>query len=247
MSTENQTPQEDVEITNPQGTEETENTVKNPITPAEEEIDYKTKFSESTREAQRLLDEMKSRDAEIERLKKLAESGTSYSDNSETLYPGFEQLDPQEQQNLIAYTNSIRDRVKNDVYSDPAIAFAKQSYNERRWSEAFENAATKYPELRENKEDFKRKYFKADVVPENIGDILEDLSKVYLFDKAKDLGAQEALANESRIDIERSKGGDKTPTASRSLEDWSKIAENPAKFAQMSKEYKADLESGKLK
>jgi len=239
------TPAEDVQ-TNPQGTEEAETTVENPISHAEEMIDYKTKFSESSREAQRLLDELKAKDAELERVRQ-TESAPTYRDDPD-FYPGFDQLSEDEQKNLIAYTNSIKEKVKQELYSDPAISDARRSYNERKWDAAFDQAATKYPELRDAKDEFKTKYFRDNNVPDNIGSILEDLSKVYLFDKAKDLGAQEALEMANRIDIERAKGGDSTPTASRSLEDWAQLANsNPAQFAKLAEEYKRDLESGKLK
>lgn len=236
----------DENIQTPQGTE-VEPTTEQPIeAPAEATIDYKDKFSASTRENQRILEEIKAKDAEIERLRVLAESGKSEA-TTEPLYPGFETLSESEQEGLIAYTNSVKKGVKEELYKDPAIAYAQKTYAETKWNEAFESAANEYPELRESKDEFKQKYFNAGNVPENIGDILKDLSKVYLFDKARDIGAKEAIQKASHYEIERAGGGDKTPTASRSLEDWHKLAqENPAEFARKSAEYKADLDSGKL-
>ncbi len=77
--------------------------------------------------------------------------------------------------------------------------------------------------------------------------MLKDLAKVHLFDKAKEIGAKDAIEKASHYEIERANGGDKTPTAARSLADWSRMAQdNPAEFAKHSKEYKADLESGRL-
>jgi len=227
---------------NPQDLE----TTTNPTPATEQAIDYEKKFGESSKEGIRLYQENQAKDAEIERLRQLTESGASYGDNSD-LYPGFEDLDPDAQQNLVNYTNSITRRAKEELYKDPSIAFARQSYNDSKWNTAFEKASTKYPELRDSKEDFKSKYYKADNVPDNIDNILEDLSKVYLFDKSRDIGAREALEQANRIDIERSGGGDKTPPASRTLEDWQKLAaSNPAEFAKKSKEYNSDLESGKI-
>ena len=256
---ENQTP----EVEQTEGTEAEETAQETPteesIETPQEDIDYKKKFSESTREAQRLLEQQKEKDRllaerekEIEELRKKAESSLdgNYADNSESLYPGFENLSEEEQRNLMAYTDSIKKRVQDDIYKDPSIAFAKESYNEKRWNEAFETVAEKFPELRESKDEFKKKYFKSDNVPTNIGEILEDLSKVYLFDKAKDIGAQEAMEKSSHIDIERTGGGDKTPkpAVSRSLEDWQRMAEsNPREFARHSEDFKKDMESGKLK
>lgn len=221
-----------------------------------QEIDYQKKFSESSREAQRLLDELKEKeriqaekDAEIERLRKLAESNDATTSNESDLYPGFEFLSEEQQRDIIAFKEGIKKNALKEIYSDPAIAFAKQSYNERKWNEALDSLTSKYPDIRESKEDFKAKYYNPNNVPDNIGNILEDLAKVYLFDKARDLGAKEAIEKSNHIDIERSGGGDKTPeTTTRSKEDWYRMAqENPALFAKMSGEFRKDLESGKLK
>lgn len=224
-----------------QGTE-SETTV-NPTTEAVQEIDYRTKFSESAKEAQRLYEENKALQA------RLAETGTHSQEETprESLYPGFEELDPDAQRNIMAYTQSIEQRVKQGIYNDPAISYAKQTYNERKWNEAFEKVSSQYPELATSKDEFKSKYFQPNNVPENIENILQDVSKIYLFDKAKELGAEEQRQKANRIDMERSTGGDKTPQASRTLEDWQRMAQNPAEFAKHSKEYQADLESGKLK
>jgi len=241
-----QTANEDV-TTNPPATENTETTV-NPVAPDTETIDYKEKFSSSSREAQRLLDEKKALEAELETLRNSKQDVATYSNDSDNLYPGFETLGEDEQRNLLAYTQSIEKKVRESVYKDPAIAYAKSSYNERQWDSAFEKVATQHPELKEASSEFKSKYFRADNVPSNIDAILGDLAKVYLFDKAKDIGAKQAMEQAGRIEIERASGGDNTPTASRSLEDWHQMAQsNPAKFAQLSKEYNSDIESGKLK
>ena len=120
-------------------------------------------------------------------------------------------------------------------------------YNEGKFNDALSNVIEKYPQLKESKEEFKAKYFKGDNVPDNIESLLEDLSKIYLFDKAKEIGASEEKERSNRLDTERAKGGDRTPQTARKLEDWQRMAqENPAKFAKLSKEYKKDVESGKL-
>jgi hypothetical protein len=97
-------------------------------------------------------------------------------------------------------------------------------------------------------DEFKTKHFNKDNVPSNIKEIMTQLAKSELFDKAKDLGSKEAQEQAStRIDIERAGGGDKSPKTVRSIEDWHKLAQdNPAKFAKMSSEYNSDMESGKL-
>jgi hypothetical protein len=236
-----------VETPNP----EPETTEENPIAAeSEQEIDYKVKFSESTREAQRLLEEKKAKDAEIERLRQELEAKRDIgTDDSDSPYPGFDMLSEEEQKNLVAYTNSIKKQTLSEVYKDPALAFAKESYNENKWEKAFSELTSKIPEARDIKEELKTKSFKKDVpVPDNITDILETVAKSQLFDKARDMGMQEALEQSKRIDIERQSGGDKTPAAKRSLEDWHKMAQdNPMEFAKLSKQFNEDLDSGKLK
>ena len=229
-------------------TEETaEETVENPTEP---EVDYEKKFSESSREAQRLLEENKASKEELERLRaetKSNESDVSYDNDSE-IYPGFQDLSEAEQDNLRKYTNGIRKQISDDLYKDPAIVSAKQSHNEREWDKTFSELRTEIPELSDMSDEFKTKHFNKDNVPSNIKEIMTQLAKSELFDKAKDLGSKEAQEQAStRIDIERSGGGDKTPKTTRSMEDWHKLAQdNPAKFAKMSKEYNSDMESGKL-
>jgi hypothetical protein len=74
------------------------------------------------------------------------------------------------------------------------------------------------------------------------------MAKVFLFDKAKDIGAEEAKAAQDRVELENTTGGDRTPTARRSLSDWETLARtNPAKFASLKKEYEEDIASGQLK
>lgn len=246
-NTPNQNEEGTVTVPNPSETG-TETTVNNDFAPAEGDIDYRTKFSESSREALKLLDEKKQALAEVERLKALVpkDDGTSYSNESDGI-PGFETLGEDEQRNLLEYTKSIEDRTLQRIYKDPALAFAKETYNEKRWDDAYGTVAKDFPEL--SKDEFKEKYFKKGVnVPENIGDMLKDFAKIELFDKARDLGARDAKEQNDRLDVERAKGGEKTPTASRTTEDWTRLAqENPAKFAQLSKQFDEDMASGKLK
>jgi len=216
--------------------------------PVKEEDGWKDKFTNSFKETMKYKQQLEEREAEIERLRQLAEQGATYSNDSESLYPGFDELDEYQKKELIAYTNSIKNKVKEEVYSDPAIAFAKQSYNETKWNGAFEKVSSKFPELSNQKEDFKKKYFNKDIVPENIDTLLEDIAKIYLFDSAKELGAKEAQEQASRIDIERASGGATAPSATRTLEDWQKLAAtNPAEFAKNAKQFNEDLDSGKLK
>lgn len=226
-----------------QGTE-TEKTV-NPATDGEPVVDYQKKFAESSKEALRLYEENKKLQEE---LVAKANGTTKVEPAIDNLYPGFEQLDEEAQKNLIAYTDMIKKRTLEGVYQDPAIKFARDQYNATKWDTAFNQVAEKFPDLKTDKEEFKKKYFKADVVPDNIDTILEDIAKIHLFDKAKDLGAEEEKKKASeRVDLERTTGGDKTPKSNRTLDDWSRMArENPAKFAQLSKEFNDDMSSGKI-
>ncbi len=102
-----------------------------------EPIDYATKFAESSKEALRLLEENKKKDEEIARLAAKANGPASPAQSTENLYPGFEQLDPEAQANLVAYTDLIQKRTLEGVYKDPAIKFAKEQYNTTRWEQAF--------------------------------------------------------------------------------------------------------------
>lgn len=235
------------------GTQENDNSINATIENVGQVVDYAKKFSESSKEAQRLFQENKERDAEIERLRqenlvlKGNGNGEDHNQNTDNFYPGFENLDEEARSNLIAYTNTVTQRAKDELYRDPAIAFAKKQYNEQVWDSAFNKTVSQYPELAESKEEFKSKYYNVNNVPENIDSILLDIAKIHLFDKAKEIGAKEETEKINRIETERTTSGKKDTTVSRSLEDWQRMSqENPAKFASLSKEYNNDLNSGKI-
>lgn len=237
---------ENVQNTNSQPLEnvtEQKETVQNPLEELAPAIDYKEKFTQSSREALRLLEEKK----ELER--KLAEQERFVQSEQpiDNLYPGFETLDEESQKNLIEYTNQIAKKAKEEIYKDPAIAFAKSSYNEKIWNDAFNTISNKYPELAESRDEFKSKYYHVNNVPSNIENVLDDVAKIYLFDKAKSIGAKEEAEKLNRNDIQRATGGDRAPSITRTLEDWEKMAQNnPQKFSQLHKEYQSDLESGRI-
>lgn len=212
-------------------------------------VDYKIKFSESTKEYQRIDAESKAKDVEIARLAALVAKENEPNPADNNLFPGFENLDQDAQENLINYTKTVEDRVKNDLFKDPAIAFARQSFNEKKWNDAFDKVASTIPELSTSREDFKNKYFKVNNVPDNIENILTDISKIYLFDKVKDIGIREEKERESnRIDSETGNGGDKSAPTGRSLDEWQTLQKtNPAKFATEYKKFNEDYNSGKLR
>ena len=251
------TPNPEAEVTTPmstpaEGTEQTE-TVQTEPTHDVETVDYREKFIESAKGAHALLEEKKLLEARIAELERNPSAGTptdlpTHSPDTEILYPGFENLDEEAQANLKAYTDAVMNKTKESIYKDPAIAFAQKTYNDTKWNGAFANIVSKYPELESAKEEFKSQYYNPQNVPDNIEEILETVAKSYLFDKARDIGAQEGQEVAQRVQLEEPTGGDKTPSAHRSLADWQRLArENPAKFAAMRKEYEADLASGKLK
>ena len=253
------TPNPEVEVITPEstpaeGTEQKE-TVQTEPTPAPHEpetVDYREKFIESAKGAHALLEEKKALEARIAELESNPSAGNptlpTHSPDTEVLYPGFENLDEEAQANLRAYTDAVMTKTKESIYKDPAIAFAQKNYNETKWETAFTETLSEFPELESAKADFKSQYFNPQNVPDNIGDILKTMAKSYLFDKARDIGTKEGQEIAERVQLEEPTGGDKTPTVHRSLSDWQRMAQqNPAKFAQLRKEYEADLASGKLK
>lgn len=229
-------------------------TEQKPTVQSEQEtVDYREKFINSAKGAQALLDEKKKLEARIAELESNPAAGNSsglptHSTDSEILYPGFENLDSEAQENLLAYTNAVTNKAEQQILARPSIAYAEKTYNESKWEAAFNETAAQFPELAAAKGEFKSKYFNPKNVPDNIGDILTTMAKSYLFDKARDIGAKEGLETAQRVQLEEPTGGDKTPSAHRSLSDWQRLAQqNPAKFAAMKKEYEADLASGKLR
>lgn len=217
-----------------------------------ESVDYREKFINSAKGAQALLDEKKKLEARVAELESNRAAGNIelpiHSTDSEILYPGFENLDSEAQENLLAYTNAVTNKTEQKILARPSIAFAEKTYNESKWETAFNETAAQFPELAAAKDEFKSQYFNPKNVPDNISDILTTMAKSYLFDKARDIGAKEGLETAQRVQLEESTGGDKTPTVHRSLADWQRLAQqNPAKFAAMKKEYEADLASGKLR
>lgn len=236
--------QDATDVANPDDTIATEPTDQT-VQEAEPVIDYKQKFVDSSKEALRLREENKRLLGEMESLDKAQQDEGVSSETMENMYPGFVELDDDAQKTLLEYTLAVTNKAKEEMYKDPAIAFARKTYNEKVWDEAFDKVVTKYPELKDAKSDFKSKYFNVNNVPSNIDAILDDVSKIYLFDKTRK--TTDEIDTSERVETERATGGDKSQPVGRSLEDWQTLArENPAKFASMSKQFQSDLESGKL-
>jgi hypothetical protein len=218
-----------------EGTEQTD-TVQ---TPAVAAIDYETKFKESAREAQRLYEEKKALQAELER----RSQPPITTPPTDEFFPGFETLDEDSRRNLLAYTDAVKRKAIEEVYKDPDIAYVKTEAKEKRWNGAFDQVANELPDLKDYAVDFRAKYYNPNANVD--ATVLKELAKSFLFDKAREIGANEERQRANRVDLEDVTGGDKTPRSVRSLEDWAKMArENPGKFASMSKEYNEDLQRG---
>ena len=238
---------ENVQNTNSQpvenGTQENDNSTNETIENVAQTVDYQKKFSESAKEAQRLYEENK-------RLKQQAQAKDNTQPmvaNTDNYYPGFEDLDEDAKNNLIAYTDTVTKRALAEINKNPAIAYATKQYNEQFFDSALQKTIVEYPELANSKDEFKSKYFNVNNVPQNIESILKDVAKIHLFDKAKEIGAKEQTEKQSRIDTERVTAGSKDPTVTRSLEDWNRMAqEDPMKFRSLSKEFNDDMSSGKI-
>ena len=228
----------------------------NPIIPAVVEvpaIDYEKKFSESSKEALRLLDVQKEKDAEIERLRienELLAQGqgpNQFGQNIDNPFPGFEDLDDNAKAQFLNYTKGVITKATEGINKDPAIAFARKQYNTNKWEAALNNAIVKYPKLAESKDEFRTKYFDVNNVPENIDNILVDVAKIHLFDSSMEIGAKDEADKNTRIEIERNTAGPKETKVNRSLEDWTRMQqEEPQKFLSLAKEFNADMESGKI-
>ncbi len=209
-------------------------------------------FNEFKEKTQQEIDELKSKipaSPSPEELARKAGEAETLSD-FEKMIPGFEMYDEDTQKAFQSFYSNIRKNIIDDFNKDPAIQFARSTYNEKKWNEAFETVASnpQFADLRQSKEEFRKKYFQPHNVPDNIVEILTELAKSFLFDKAREIGAEEERKKQERIDSERANGGDKTPPASRTLADWEYLARtNPKEFARRSKEYQADLDAGKLK
>lgn len=232
--------------TNENGTQENDNSKNETIANVAATVDYQKKFSESSKEALRILEENKELKRQIE-LKDKENESKIQTQNTDNYYPGFEDLDEDAKNNLIAYTDTVTKRALAEINKNPAIAYATKQYNEQVWDSAFQKTIQEYPELAASKDEFKSKYYNVNNVPTNIESILKDVAKIHLFDKAKEIGAKEQTEKQNRVDIERTTAGQKDPTVRRSLEDWNRMAtENPMQFRSLTKEFNDDMSSGKI-
>ena len=226
------------------GTQENDNSTNATLEDVAQVVDYQKKFSESSKEALRILEENK----ELRRQLELKDKSEETQRTTDNLYPGFEELDEEAKSNLIAYTDTVTKKAAENLKKDPAYAFAQRQYNETIWDNAFRDVLQKYPELEASKDKFKAEYYNVNNVPQNIKDLLDSAAKVHLFDKAKEIGMKEAEQLNNRIELERTSAGPRDMTGTkRSLEDWQKMAQdNPVKFSNLRKEFQDDMSSGKI-
>lgn len=223
--------EEDATIANPtddsQGTEQ------------QEEMVPKSKFTASAQEAIRLKHELDRVQAELQAKNEAQDFNNQ--PYSEEIYPGFTDLDEDAKANLLAYTDTVKKSVTAEIYKDPAFAFARSNYNEKKWDDAFAELAEKYPTIKADQVEFKAINFNPNNVPDNISEIMTVLVKNHLFDKAEEIGAEKERSKANRLEIDVATGGEKTPSVRRSLEDWDYMSRTePAKFAKLHKEYEED-------
>lgn len=200
------------------------------------------------------------KEAELEALKKSPAPAPTKTEidaaaaNAETLeqfeqsIPNFDILDPDTQANLRGIFRGVDAKIRGALSNDPGVAFARQTYNENKWETAFNSILPQFGEpLAKAKADFKSKYFQPNNVPDNITELLITFAKSYLFDHAKEAGAQEERDKAARIDPLRGNGGPKEPTSGMTIDDWEHLrTTNPKAFAARSAEYNAQVEAGQL-
>lgn len=232
------------------GTQENDNSKNANVENVASTIDYQKKFSESSKEALRLLEVEKLKDIEIERLRQelvLKDTTRETVSNTNNNYPGFENLDEETQNGISSIISLAKKQAVEELRKDPAYAYALKQHNELTFDNALQKTISKYPELAESKDEFKSKYYNVNNVPTNIEQILGELAKSHLFDKAREIGARELTETNQHIELERSTAGKKESTARRSLEDWTRMQqEEPQKFLSLSKEFNDDMNTGKI-
>lgn len=176
-----------------------------------------------------------------------AAAGAETMADFESQIPNFDILDPETQAVLRAIFNRMDARLDKRFNSDPGLAFARRTVNERNWDLAFEKVAAEFPDLAADKAAFKAKYFQANNVPENIAEILAQLAKVHLFDRARTIGAEDEAAKAKRIDLEAGGGRQVADPTAMTIDDWERLrTKNPKEFARRSAEFNAALDSGQL-
>lgn len=203
-----QTPEEPVEGTQPEGqTGQTpDEEVGTPSEPGTEE-DYKKKFSESTREAQRLLEKLKEEQRRREELEsKLAQrAGETISESVlAKKYPDWDLLDPVE-----------KDRLIKEEEREMRLARLEE---EIAWQKDYMAVSRKFPQLSKVEDEFKEFVYR----PENKGASLVTLAKSFLFDR-KELVEPKPSPQPKRKGLEKATGGTRVVSTEMSREDIERL------------------------
>lgn len=226
------------------------------LTPEQAAKYWKDKADASTRgfhqfktDKEKEIEELKSKIPSAQELEDAASKAANASE-FENLIPNFDLLDDEAKANLKIFYRNIEKNILGKIDKDPAILDSRRTFNEKKWESAFNKVAGQFTELTGFREEFKKAYFQADNVPDNIDQILTTLAKSYLFDRAKELGAKEEQERQERVELERAgRGGadPQGPSTKRTLEDWLFLQKtNPVKFSELKKEFDEDMASGKL-
>lgn len=244
-------------IPNPDGFNDTELEGGQPQTPGStdpqvKDAEYwKNKFSNSAKGAQDLLRSNEEKDRMIAELKAAQESNPNNGNKGDAIYEGFAHLPEEERQNVLAYTQSIKDSVRKELLGDPAFVGQRQQANEAAWEGSFARVAAGYPDILDHKEEFKSSigYDKDKEVPSDIDNILTTLVRSFLYNKQ---GAAQPPQNNNHVDDTlRNAGGSGGEGQGHTL--WHTLAEwdhmrrtKPQQFADNEKKWNEDLNSGKL-
>lgn len=231
------------------------------LTPEEKADYWKHRHDASTRGFHQFANKTK---GEIEKLKQkpshvqepVKEVVQQAADNAETMeefakaIPNFDFLDEDQQKSLYGVFNHIKTKLTQEFSKDPGIQYGRRVVAEKTWDNAFE-AVAKNPlfgeELAKRKAEFKNKYYNPSNVPGNIEEILTDLAKGYLFEHAREIGRQDTVIEDGRLDLNRTHGGPKNGGSKMTIDDWELLQKkNPQEFARRSKEYNAQLKAGEL-
>ena len=222
----NPTPAGDEATPTPKGTEG-ESTPKNPAEGAElpPEVDYKKKFSESTRENQRVQAELAKAQADKAELArrqteleaKLAKANETLSDESLIAkYPDWDML-----------TDGEKTLLKRQEALEIELAEMKE---DKAWDRDLSKAKTNFPELSEKEKEFKEYCYK---YPKGVD--VETLARAFLFESKKPI-------QEPRKGLEKPTAGPIQPAGGEmTAEDIQRIRETDEKL------YVQLLRSGKIK
>ena len=236
-----ETPKEETPEEAPKEGLEGEGTPEETTPPAEEPkpeggekgIDYKKRYADSTREynklVKELIPEIKELRVQVTRLSHGRQTPVIEPPSTEELsksVPDWDLLSPTEQMLL-----------KEQIFLKRKLATLESIQNltsgQLQWEEDF-GELTRKPEFKgllAKKNEFK--YF----CDKNPGASIEILAQSFLFDEAKDLGAEEEKEKLERKGLEKGSGGVRTPKApGLSWEELEKIQkENPLEYQRLIK------------